>query len=53
MIKSNYPYYLSNEAHQPNADLSVTDKYTGEVAARVALADARVIEEALVIRENS
>ena len=51
MMKSNYPYYLSNKAHQPNTDLSVTDKYAGEVATRVALTDSRAIEEA--IADNS
>ena len=39
-MTDNYPFYLANEAHQPNSDLEVTDKYTGEVATRVALADA-------------
>ncbi|HEX9932410.1 MAG TPA: aldehyde dehydrogenase family protein [Allosphingosinicella sp.] len=43
-LKSTYPLYLANEAQQPNADLEVTDKYTGEVAFRVALADAATIE---------
>ncbi|MFL6863738.1 MAG: aldehyde dehydrogenase family protein, partial [Allosphingosinicella sp.] len=39
-----YPLYLANEAKQPNADLAVTDKYTGEVAFRVAMADAATID---------
>jgi acyl-CoA reductase-like NAD-dependent aldehyde dehydrogenase len=43
-LKSTYPLYLANEAQQPNADLEVTDKYTGEVAFRVALADAATID---------
>jgi acyl-CoA reductase-like NAD-dependent aldehyde dehydrogenase len=43
-LKSTYPLYLANEAKQPNADLEVTDKYTGEVAFRVALADAATID---------
>ncbi|HMM67780.1 MAG TPA: aldehyde dehydrogenase family protein [Dokdonella sp.] len=44
MLKSSYPYYLANVAEQPNTDLEVTDKYTGKVATRVALADARAID---------
>ncbi len=44
MLKSSYPYYLANEACQPNTDLAVTDKFTGEVATRVALADAKAID---------
>ncbi len=47
MLESSYPYYLANEARQPNTDLAVTDKYTGEVATRVALADARAIDMAI------
>ncbi|CAA9537827.1 MAG: hypothetical protein AVDCRST_MAG91-3548, partial [uncultured Sphingomonadaceae bacterium] len=43
-LQSAYPLYLANEAQQPNTDLAVTDKYTGEVATRVALADAATID---------
>jgi acyl-CoA reductase-like NAD-dependent aldehyde dehydrogenase len=43
-LKDVYPLYLNNEAKQPNADLEVTDKYTGEVAFRVAQADAATID---------
>jgi len=44
VLKPTYPYYLANEAQQPNTDLEVTDKYTGKVATRVALADAKAID---------
>lgn len=47
MLKKSYPYYLANEACQPNTDLEVTDKYSGEVATRVALADAGTIDIAI------
>ena len=43
-LKDIYPLYLNNKAEQPNTDLAVTDKYTGEVAFRVALADAKTID---------
>ncbi|HYW16971.1 MAG TPA: aldehyde dehydrogenase family protein [Allosphingosinicella sp.] len=43
-LKDVYPLYLANEARQPNADLEVTDKYSGEVAFRCALADAATID---------
>lgn len=43
----NYPYYLANQPQSPNRDLDVTDKYTGEVAYQVALADAAVIDQAI------
>ena len=43
-LKDTYPLYLANEAQQPNADLEVTDKYTGKVAFRVAQADAKTID---------
>src|ERR1700761_7191976 len=43
-LKETYPYYLANEAKTPNTDLEVTDKYTGKVATRVAMADAAAID---------
>ena len=46
-LKDIYPLYLNNKAVQPNTDLEVTDKYTGEVAFRTALATPDVIEEAI------
>ena len=47
MLKPTYPYYLANAPVAANTDLEVTDKYTGEVATRVALADARTIDTAI------
>lgn len=47
MLKPLYPYYIANEPRTPNDDLPVTDKYTGEIACRVALADAKAIDEAI------
>jgi len=46
-LRDTYPLYLANEAQQPNADLAVTDKFTGEVATRVAMADATTIDAAI------
>ena len=46
-LKDVYPLYLNNKAYQPNVDLEVTDKFTGEVAFRVAQADAKTIDEAI------
>ncbi|MEA3009525.1 MAG: hypothetical protein QOJ91_1217 [Sphingomonadales bacterium] len=43
-LKDIYPLYLANEAKQPNADLEVTDKYSGKVAFRCAIADAATID---------
>src|SRR3954465_7350693 len=43
-LKDTFTLYLAKEATQPNADLAVTDKYTGEVAFRVAMADAATID---------
>jgi acyl-CoA reductase-like NAD-dependent aldehyde dehydrogenase len=42
-----YPYYLANAPQSPNDALEVRDKYSGEVAARVALADAKTIDAAI------
>ena len=46
-LKETYPLYLNNKAEQPNTDLEVTDKYTGEVAFRTALATPDIIEKAI------
>ena len=46
-LNATYPLYLNNKAVQPNTDLAVTDKFTGEVAFRTALATPDVIEEAI------
>lgn len=47
MLKERYPYYLANTPVQANADLEVRDKYSGAVAARVAMPDAAAIEQAI------
>ena len=47
MLRETYPYYLANKPSAPNADLEVMDKYTGEVATRVAMADATAIDAAI------
>ena len=51
MLQKSYPYYLANEAVAANTDLEVTDKYSGEVATRVALADAKAIDKAIGFAE--
>ncbi|MEO6064850.1 MAG: aldehyde dehydrogenase family protein, partial [Lysobacterales bacterium] len=47
MLKEKYPYYLASEAVYANTDLEVTDKFSGEVATRVALADAKAIDQGI------
>jgi acyl-CoA reductase-like NAD-dependent aldehyde dehydrogenase len=47
MLLETYPYYLANKPVFANTDLEVTDKYTGKVATRVALADAKAIDQAI------
>lgn len=46
-LKSEYPLYLANQPEKPNLDLEVTDKYSGEVAFRVPLASAEMIDRAI------
>ena len=46
-LREQYPLYVANRAEQPNADLVVTDKFTGQPATRVALADAATIDRAI------
>ncbi|MCB2183002.1 MAG: aldehyde dehydrogenase family protein [Desulfobulbaceae bacterium] len=47
MLRKSYPYYLANKPVFANEDLEVTDKYGGEVATRVALADEQAINLAI------
>ncbi|HIG39571.1 MAG: aldehyde dehydrogenase family protein [bacterium] len=47
MLKEKFPYYLANKAVFANDDLEVTDKYSGEVATRVAMADNAAIDAAI------
>ncbi|GFD86700.1 aldehyde dehydrogenase family protein [Alteromonas sp. KUL150] len=53
MLKESYPYYLASEPHYANTDLDVTNKYTQEVATKVALADAGVIDKAIAAAEKA
>ena len=46
-MNSQWPYFLANQPQQPNADLAVTNKYTGEEFTRVALADPAAIDAAI------
>ncbi len=46
-LAATYPYYLANEPVAPNHDLEVLDKYSGEVATRVALADDAAIDRGI------
>ncbi|RME88596.1 MAG: aldehyde dehydrogenase family protein, partial [Planctomycetota bacterium] len=46
-MKERYPYYLANQPVYANQDLEVTDKYTGEVVTRVAMADEAAILQAI------
>ena len=47
MLKEFYPYFLANEPVTPSTHLEVRDKYTNEVATRVAMADAQAIDSAI------
>ena len=47
MLRDSYPCYLAGRAVTPNADLVVTNKYTGAPAARVARANRAVVEQAI------
>ncbi len=42
-----YPYYLANEAVFANEDLAVVDKFSGQVAYKVAMADEAAIDQAI------
>ncbi|MGE7139131.1 aldehyde dehydrogenase family protein [Luteibacter sp. NPDC031894] len=53
MLRKNYPYYLANAAVKGKAKLDVIDKYTGDVATRVALPDAAVLLRAIEAAHNA
>ncbi|MFM1918962.1 MAG: hypothetical protein RLZZ303_596 [Candidatus Hydrogenedentota bacterium] len=53
MLKKAYPYYLANKPVFANEDLAVIDKFTGEVATRVAMADAGAIDQAIGAAEDA
>jgi len=46
-MKHEWPLFVANEPQQPNLDLEVTDKYSGEVVAKVAMADPDTISRAI------
>ncbi|KAB7648604.1 aldehyde dehydrogenase family protein [Polymorphobacter fuscus] len=46
-LRETYPLYVANKAEQPNTGLAVTDKFTGKVATRVAMADAATIDRGI------
>lgn len=46
-LKPTYPLFLNNKPAQPNAELEVTDKYTGKLAFKTAMATPAIIEEAI------
>lgn len=53
MLEEQYPLYLGNQPLQPNTDLAVVDKYTGETATRVAMADLAVIDKAIDMADRA
>jgi acyl-CoA reductase-like NAD-dependent aldehyde dehydrogenase len=46
-MRASYPCFVANRPEQPNRDLVVHHKFTGEIAARVPLCDAQLIERAI------
>lgn len=47
ILQTSYPIYVANRPEQPNTDLEVTDKYSGETVTRTALADPATIDRAI------
>ena len=46
-MKGTYPFYLGSQPEEPNTDLKVCDKFSGELIASVALADRKDIDRAI------
>lgn len=47
MLEKTYPYYLANAPRTSSTMMEVYDKYSGEVATRVAVPDEQATEEAI------
>ena len=47
MLAKSYPYYLANQPRTSKEMLDVRDKYSGQLATRVAVPDARATEKAI------
>ncbi|HOA73023.1 MAG TPA: aldehyde dehydrogenase family protein [Phycisphaerae bacterium] len=47
MLHDQYPMYVANQPEQPNFDLEVRDKYTGDVVTRVPRASRETLERAI------
>ena len=47
MLKKTYPYYLANQPQTSRTMLDVLDKYSGKLATRVAVPDAKATEKAI------
>jgi aldehyde dehydrogenase (NAD+) len=47
MLDKTYPYYLANEPRTSSSWMEVYDKYSGEVATRVAVPDEQATEQAI------
>lgn len=53
MLREEYPFFLAGQPGQPNLDLVVRNKFSGEAVARVAQADAEVIGEAIASAQEA
>jgi acyl-CoA reductase-like NAD-dependent aldehyde dehydrogenase len=53
MLDKQYPLFVGNRPERPNADLAVIDKYTGEVATHVPLADRATIDRAIAMTQQA
>jgi len=47
MLNKSYPYYLANQPQTAKTMLEVRDKYSGRLATRVAVPDAKAVEKAI------
>ena len=47
MLAKTYPYYLANQPQTSKSMLEVFDKYSGKLATRVAMPDAKATEKAI------
>ncbi len=53
MLEKEYPYFLGNRPVMANTNLAVRDKFSGETATRVALADEMAINKAIQMADKA
>lgn len=52
-IRKKYPFYLANKPKESGSTIDLIDKYSGEMVAKVEIADAKTIDQAIEAAVNA